>query len=513
MNHRNSLILCSALGLGLAAAVPARAQEGSEVDALRARLAELEKRLEAVEGTAKDPSAVGAPEGSAAPEASTEPAAPAEKEASAKKGKKGTFSFDLPGGLRLRLWGQARWRGEYRGDTYVQPKTNSTTDFVGQRTRLGLDFDLNKHLGVRVALQDVRRWGDVGDGLTGPRLATDRAEIHLYEGYGELRRPWDLPLTLRVGRMRVPQLGDQRLISNLDWHLVSRSWDGVQATFEPEGWWIMAFAHNVREPTGLVAGTDENDDLWFSGLYVSNRMVEDLQVDLFLYWRWLGDNKLGAIVTDHKGDRGVRTDYTFGARVKGKAGPLGYGGLIAYQYGDQAGDIVAAWAGAVTLSFVQPLGGGMKFKVLAEYAYASGDPDPTDSRVQTFDPLLPFAHYYHGHQDLFAWRNLHAVALKAAFWPLKWLSLHADTHFFFLDRRDDRWYGVGFTRTDGAGAARHWDSGYVGAETDLYVKFKVLEHISVWGGYSHFFEGAYVRATGSKSSDQDWAFLMVTLDF
>ena len=483
---------------------PAAPAETSELDSLRNQLETLNKRLSAVEGAAAKPEAEGA-------------ASPAPLDSSSVTFRRGTkdegggFVLQFADDMKLRFGGQVRWRGEYRDDRYAQPKSNSSTDFVLQRTRLTFEYDLNSHIGAKVTIQDSRQWGDKLDGLAGARLDSDQAELLLYEGYASFRNPFQLPLEVRVGRIPVPNLGDQRLISSLDWSNVGRSFDGAQAIYTPQGWYMTAFAANIREGAALPVPGDENDDVWLLGAYLSNRMVENHEFDAFCYWRRVGDNGLGPLTTDHKGDRGARKDYTVGVRVKGAAGPLFYNALLAYQFGQVAGDTIHAWASAAEFGAAFKFGDGQKFKVSAEGAWASGDPDSSDGRIETFDPLLPFAHFYNGHQDLFAWRNLYSTNLKLAYWPIKGLSFHTDLHGFWLQRRDDSWYGLGFARTD---TARVSDDSNVGFEVDTYCKWELFEgRLEFWGGYSHFFPGGYIRDTGSKTSDQSWAFLQATVNF
>ncbi|MGE0710430.1 MAG: alginate export family protein [Planctomycetota bacterium] len=473
----------------------------AEVDALREEVRRLHDRLD------------GKPEAGKADVAEVATSAFSIHMGEGKPGKDGGggLVIEVPGKLRLRFDAQLRWRAEYRGDRYAQPKTNSETDFVGQRIRLGCDIDVGEHLGARIVIQDTRLWGDKADAFVGARLDSDQPELMLREGYGVLREPFGIPLELKVGRMSVPNLGNQRLISNLDWSFVGRAWDGVQLTFEPKGWWMTGFASNIREASALPVPGDENDDVWFLGAYVSNRMVEKHELDAFLYWRHIGDDRLGALTTNRNGATGKRKDYTAGLRLKGELGLLFYNGLIAYQFGDQVGDTIDAWATAVEAGVKVDLGGGQRLSISSELAWSSGDGKSTDKRIRTFDPLLPFAHFFNGHQDLFAWRNLYSTNLKLAYAPLENLSLHTDLHGFWLDRRDDLWYGIGFTRADTANRAR---SSYAGLEVDTYAKLTVVGgRLSFWGGYSHFFPGSWVRTTGSKTSGQDWVFLMTTLDF
>ncbi|MBI3098593.1 MAG: alginate export family protein [Planctomycetes bacterium] len=415
---------------------------------------------------------------------------------------------DAPLLERLTFGGRVRLRGEWRSPAdYRVPGAfgrsakddpADDSDFVVARTRVNADATVSARVRAFIELQDSRAWGDEAS------VAADSADIDLKQGYLEFRRLWDEPLSLKAGRMELPSLGDGRMISPLDWHNVGRSWDGLHLTCAPEGWSLQALVTNLKEGS-LVAQGDVGDDYIFAGVYASCRRIDNHEFDLYLYHRTLSDD---AFTGEKGGSPGDRYDYTPGVRAKGKAGGFDYSGEAAYQFGDQSGDRIRAWAAAATAGYT--FDAAWKPRIGAEYAFASGDSNPTDGRVGTFDPLLPFAHFYHGHMDLVGWRNLHAVmaTLKAA--PRDHWSIHLDTHFFWLDEKTDAWYGVGGTgiRRDTAG-----DSGsYLGSEIDLYTKFRLWERVEFWTGYSHFFPGRFVDRTGDDP-DGDWLFFQTEVKF
>jgi len=155
-----------------------------------------------------------------------------------------------------------------------------------------------------------------------------------------------------------------------------------------------------------------------------------------------------------------------------------------------------------------------------EYAYASGDTRPTDGKINTFDPIFPFAHFYHGHMDLIRWSNVHAVKLgsKIALGGVSEMfagwNLHTDFHAFWLASRRDAWYSAGGAQLRRDPTRTVAGSGAIGSELDVYLKGKLWKNLSIWGGYSHFFSGVYVHDTGPQNDrDQDWVFLMMTLKF
>lgn len=486
------------------------------------RIKELEEKVRRLE-EAQKPAAPPATKDARPPDAADEkkpdaprPDAPKPDAPKGPEKEKKLLEFDLTNSIKLKIGGQLRLRGEYRSPAdYRAPgkfgraandRPYEEDDFVLQRTRINLDLTAHDHLRAFVELQDSRTWGE-----TAPN--NDSADIHLRQGFVELYDIFDVPLSVKAGRMELPALGDQRLVSPLDWSNVARSWDGVQVTFKPEGWYFTAFAANLKEGRVFAPTLDANDDQWFMGGYASCRVIPGHEIDGYAFWRQLMDRSAVSEPNAALGGatrKGHRKDLTAGMRIKGDWDVVGYSAEACYQWGDQAGDAVRAWAGAAKAWGNLGISDDVKLRIHAEYAYASGDENPTDGTIRTFDPLFSFLHFYHGHQDLFAWSNVHDVntGIQLTLW--KDLSLHADQHFFWLDQRKDAWYAGNKTtiRRDLTGHARS----YVGAELDVYAKLKVWKIVNFWVGYSHFWTGAYVRDTG-KNRDQDWAFFQAEVNF
>jgi hypothetical protein len=504
----------SALWLG---SLPcSRAQDaapGDDARELRERVRELEERQKSLEKkleergppTEPKPSPADARPAGGAPGVTIDPS----KE-------ERTIKLDLPFVKKLTIGGKVRLRGEVRDPKdYRVPGTfgraanddpGEGSSFVLLRTRLSFDFEVSDPLRAFVEISDSRRFGDEdANGVLDPDVAT----VNLYQAFVELRLKslLEVPVSVRAGRFEVLSLGDQRLISSLDWSNVGRAWDGVQATWDTDWLWATAFATTIREG-GVFANLGDGDrDFYVGGLYASVRAIPKHELDGYVLWRWLGDR---TAFTDESGRRGKRQDFTFGARIKGAQGPIDYTGEAAAQLGRQASDEIKAFMGAATAGFTLELEKDVKLRLGGEYAYASGDGNAADGKIRTFDPILPFGHFYHGHADLIGFMNLHAAATQVMFQPMKDLSFHVDGHSFWLDKTADAWYDAGKNRVrrDSTGS-RH---SHLGFEVDGYVKSRVLDRIWVWTGYSHFFPGVYVNRTG-KSPGQDWVFLQVEAKF
>ena len=407
----------------------------------------------------------------------------------------------------LTIGGSFRLRGEWRDPAdYRIPGTfgraatadaDDDTNMFLQRTRIYLDADVIEQVRVFVELQDARQWGEEAS------TVADTADIDLKQGYVEFRKVLGEPLTVRAGRMEVPSLGDQRIVSALDWHNVGRSWDGMHATWTPANWVVHVLAANLKEAN--LTGGDAGDDHWFWGVYSSWRGLKDHEFDFYVLGRSLSDRTFASETGTSPGER---YDVSPGFRAKGKVGGFDYGGEVVGQFGHQADDPVRAWAGAATAGYTFNV--GWKPRVGVEYAFASGDENPTDGEVGTFDPLLPFGHFFHGHMDVVGWRNLHAASIQLRANPTGNLTVHLDGHTFQQVEARDAWYDAAGTRLrrDATGNS----SRDIGQEIDLYAKWKLWDRVSFWTGFSHFFPGSLVSDTGFDP-DMNWLFFQMEVKF
>jgi hypothetical protein len=429
--------------------------------------------------------------------------------------------FKLPGSASLTVSGHVMVRGDYRKhNSYAaaaDPKVDASA-FV-ERLRLSFDLEVNEHLRAKAVIQDGRTWGTEGTlngTTTGGKEATD-----LYEGYLEGRKLFGMPWTVRAGRMMVPRLGDQRLFSDLIWSNFPRSWDGVHSIYG-ETSKLHAIATIFTEVGAASTAADADDDFWNFLLYWQYRAIENLEVDVYFNARV--DDTLTYASETGVGPPDNRRDVTLGGRYKWKGldGAFWTSGEIAVQGGRIGGDDILAWGGAIkadyTLSKAEK--GALNLAADFEYAYASGDTRPTDGKINTFDPLLPFQHFYHGHADQIRWSNVHAVKLGTR-WNLGVLgssfegfTFHTDFHAFWLASRRDAWYSAGGAAVRRDATRTVAGSGAIGSEVDVYVKGTLWKNLGIWAGYSHFFPGVFVHDTAPQNDrDQDWVFLMLTLQF
>jgi hypothetical protein len=401
---------------------------------------------------------------------------------------------------------QERLRFEYRDNNFdFNDGLDSLTDdsWLLQRARLG----------VKIAATDLLTF--YAQGQSSFELDSDRPNvpgalgsegddaIDLRQAYIQIGTK-DFNLT--IGRQLL-SFGDERLVGGFDWNNIGRTFDAVKLHYGTGSWSLDAFVSSVVVPdkddfnfSDLLDGNDTGRDQIFSGLYFSTNAIPVQVTDLYGFHL-------------HESHATGDSDFaTLGVRVKAdpsKLGGLDYESEMAFQFGEVKGRDLTAFAGHWGIGYVW-LQSAWKPRLFAEYNYATGDSDPADGDVGTFQNLFPTNHKFYGYMDVFSWQNLHHPAVSFSVTPSKTVKLQLDYHGFWIADTSDSWYranGVTAVRPAKAGA----DS-FAGTELDFTVTWKAAKQLSFLAGYSHFFAGDYLKATGA-SDDADFAYVQMTIDF
>lgn len=119
----------------------------------------------------------------------------------------------------------------------------------------------------------------------------------------------------------------------------------------------------------------------------------------------------------------------------------------------------------------------------------------------TFDNLYPTNHLHYGYMDRASLQNLNNVRLQGSARPVGGVYVQVDVHMMRVYDTRDALYNAGRKAyrlaTDPEGV-----SSYVGTELDFLLKWKVNRYVSILAGYTHFFAGEYLRATGGGDDGQ-----------
>lgn len=435
---------------------------------------------------------------------------------------------------------EERLRGEVRENNYdFDGHANALTDdnWVLQRARVGVKLTITDWLRIYAQGQDSREIGSDRPDFPGALGAEGDDSFDLRQAWIEIGNPKDFPLTARIGR-QVLSYGDERLVGAFDWNNIGRTFDAVRLRWEQPTWWVEGFVSSVVAPergsynqSDVFNGNENDRHQVFSGLYYENNAIVPWQsTDLYVFHlhendnpkysqNALGDTNFFTLGTRWKSKPAAFAPHTSGLAKDGKTvieeapKPVGldYTVEFAFQTGNVRGMDLFAFAGHgdVGYTFDHP----WVPRIALGYSYSTGDDDPGDKDIQTFQNLFPTNHKFYGQMDLFSWQNLHDLELDTKIQPVRNVTIRADFHAFWLETTEDAWYRAnGSTTVRPLNGAARAAGNYAGSEIDFNVTWAATRWLELQGGYSHFFAGDYLRDTG-PSDDADFGYLQAKLTF
>ncbi len=409
------------------------------------------------------------------------------------------FTFDF----------QERLRFEYRENNFdFNDGVNSLTDdsWLLQRARFGIKYAPTDTLSFYIQGQSSLELDSDRPNEPGVLGAEGDDPIDLRQAYISVG-PKEFNVTL--GRQLL-SYGDERLIGGFDWNNIGRTFDAVKLHYAPtKDWFLDAFVASVVVPdsdefnySDLFDGNETGRNQVFGGLYFSTTALLPKGTTTDFY-------ALGLHEEYAAGDTNFAT---LGSRVKAdvtQTGGWDFETEMAVQVGEVKDKDLAAFAGHWGLGHVWTTS-AWKPRLFFEYNFATGDGNAKDGDVETFQNLFPTNHKFYGYMDVFSWQNIHNPAVSFSVNPTKAVKLQLDYHAFWLADTGDAWY-----RANGVTAVRPINGkadSFAGTELDFTVSWKATKQLSFLAGYSHFFAGDCLKASGA-SDDADFAYVQATFDF
>jgi hypothetical protein len=313
----------------------------------------------------------------------------------------------------------------------------------------------------------------------------DQTRVDLLQGFADLRlgdaRTGDAAgtgVTLRAGRQMI-SLGTERLVGTRYGPNVPLAFDGFRALASLDGATLSLFAVRPVEP-----GSGSFDDrrsrsrsLW--GAYASRHGID-------LYY--LGYRNARA---RFGGETGRELRHSVGARVFGARADWHWNAEGIYQFGSFAGQDISAWTLAAET--------GHRFAqakwtpdATVRFNIASGDRNPGDGRLGTFNALFPKGKYF-GELSPVGPYNIVSVnpRVAASFGSDVTGSLAGMGYWRFSQR--DGVYGIpgNLIRPAGRATAR-----FIGAEAEGTIEWQASPELNLSASLSAFAPGEFIRQTG-----------------
>jgi len=257
---------------------------------------------------------------------------------------------------------------------------NHAQNYVISRTELFADLHLVRQLEGFVELQS-----DFAPDKT--RLApVDRDRADIEQAFVVLTEPVaDGTVKLRLGRQQFA-FDLQRFVSVRDGPNVRQSYDAVWADYETSPWRLIAFySQPVQTRDGRAFDDFSNGHLTFSVLRLERKLTSTVSLSAY-YSHYTQD---GARYLSVRGDE---RRENFDVHLDGTAANFDWDVEGMGQFGSIAGEDIEAW-GVGSL-------GGYTFAELPwtprlglQIDAASGDDNPHDRTLETFNPLFPNGAY------------------------------------------------------------------------------------------------------------------------
>ena len=284
------------------------------------------------------------------------------------------------GAWYLSLGGELRERYEYFHNALWGQGPQDETGFLLQRYMLHADMHMGEYVRVFGQLKSGLESGRTG----GPR-PPDEDELDLHQAFVDVAvHP---QLTLRAGRQEL-SFGSSRLISVREGPNVRQSFDGLRVLLTTAPWQIDAFVTVPVETNRRIFDDASDDTRVFWGLYVVRPLALLPKGNIDLYYLGL-DSKQAEF------DQGAAHElrHSVGTRLWGKPDLWDYNFEFVYQWGRFGRGAITAWTAASDAGYTFR---SVRFhpRLGLKANIASGDHNPRDRTLQTFNALFPKGAYF-----------------------------------------------------------------------------------------------------------------------
>lgn len=386
------------------------------------------------------------------------------------------------GSIYLSLGGEARERYEYFDNTSWGQGPQDNNGYLLQRYMLHADLHLESH---------IRLFGQIKSGLedgrTGGPRPPDKDKLDLHQAFLDLAfgLGGESSLVIRAGRQEVAY-GSSRLVSVREGPNVRQSFDGARMTLRAWGWSVDGFVTRpVKTKVDVFDdGTDFTRSFW--GMYASGPLpiLSNGNVDIY----YMGLDKGSA-----KFDQGTAHEHrhSVGTRLWGNKPPVDYNFEFVYQWGSFGRGDILAWTVASDTGYTLK---NILFspRIGLKADITSGDKNPKNPDLQTFNPLFPKGAYFN-ETELIGPANLMDLHPSVDLHVTEPVTITLDWDFFWRESTRDGIYGnaVNLVRSGRTSGAR-----YIGSALSLKGEWRLDRHMSLVGVYTRFFTGPYIRETG-----------------
>jgi Alginate export len=319
--------------------------------------------------------------------------------------------------------------------------------------------------------------------------AIDQTGLDLLQGFAEVQIGMGRvsALTVRGGRALVA-LGSERLVGTRYGPNSPQSFDGFRASFRRPH--MMIDLLHVRPVLTGVEDFDDRTSKTKRLKAVYGTIGDPSAIGLDIYWLNYRDQE-----ALYGGVRAIETRSTYGLRYYGSKGAVGWNWEAMLQGGRFDNKRISAWSVATETSIALsdlPL----RPRIRMRANIASGDRNPDDRKLGTFNAMFPKGKYF-GELSPLGPRNIYNVQPDISFDLNTALNLSLAFGMFWRASIDDGIYDLPGNEIR---SARDGRARSIGKQSEIAMEWQVQPSMSYAASFSLFRPGRYLRQAGAKSS-------------
>jgi hypothetical protein len=341
------------------------------------------------------------------------------------------------------------------------------------------------------------------DGRTGGPRPTDEDVFDLHQGFFDVKLDLEAKgtVTARGGRQEM-YFGSQRLVSVRESPNTRLSFDGARFIYQREGLRLDAFATKPVEIKTDAFDNESSRDTTFWGIYgvAPLPFLPGGNVDLYY---------LGVENDEQTFQQSTARElrHSVGTRLWGGKAAWDYNFEFVYQFGSFGSADISAWTAASEVGYTfakAPL----RPRLFLKADVASGDGNPNDSKVGTFNPLFPKGAYF-SETGLLGPANIIDVHPGLELELTERLSFTGDWDFFWRESTSDGIYNnaLGLTRAGNTTTER-----YIGSQAQAKLEWRISRRFTATAVYAHFFAGDFLKDS-PPAEDVDYVSIWMTFRF
>ena len=444
--------------------------------------------------------------------------------------------------------------------------------YVSQNSQFYAIGDISPSLAFKITFQDTRIWGgsELSSGLSDGRygLSTGAGQIYtsgsgteipvrnsldLREAFVLIKQP--IPgLSVRIGR-QILSYGDGRILGSRNFNQTGNSLDGVRIVWKNSylSSHALGFVLSDKYNSGAILSSNStnssnSNQAYLGGIYNTIHVSDLFSIDLYELIRSKKyiENSNSALYDTQNRLRQWDHLYTSGIRITNRTDSkvvksdlfLDWTLEAAFQTGFTGDRIPAGWDSWKQEIQGKPLytervkyDSGMaafqsgltffgKFRTGIQYLQASGDPNRSDSRDSTWNPLLSirrgageFPGFSAGNLgSLYSWRNIKSYSFHNSFQDSrfgKFYFIYTETYKF---KEQDGWYNSGGSLNGNASTENfsntRYGTSYTGGkrlmtEYDFIYQKMIYDNLSLWAGMAFVYAGDSIRKVRNNPSNTD----------